>query len=393
MADHFLLTRRRVINLGLGTMLGVAGAMQRAGQFHSLASEPEQLQQDFAMPGQDSLKQRAAAKGLIFGAASRYQDLRSNPKLAAAFVRDCGLLVPEWELKWSAGSSLLRPAPDEFDFSQADWMADFAQTHHLLFQGHTLVWHLSLPHWFAKTVHSQNAEQVLSQHIQRVVQHYRGRIHSWCVVNEAIAYDPRQGRSDGLQESPWLAFLGPEYIDLSFRLAAQADPEALLFYNDYGLDYDNPLDEAKRTAVLKLLERLKSSGTPIHALGMQAHLRGEAMDFNPQKLRRFLKDVASLGLKIMITELDVNDQRLPGSERERDASVAGVYENYLTTVLDEPAVSAVITWGLSDRYTYLSEARSRMQGRAVRPLPLDQNLQIKPAWKAIARALDQAPRR
>lgn len=390
MVDDSLLTRRRVMNLGFRTMLGVAGASiaRRPGQFHSSASKPDRV-----ASGQVSLKQRAASKGLIFGAASRYQDLRSNPNLAAALVKDCALLVPEWELKWSAGSALLRPSPDDFDFRKADWMANFAQTHQLLFQGHTLVWHLSLPHWFAKTVHAQNAEQILSQHIQRLVQHYRGRIHSWCVVNEAIAYDPRQGRSDGLQESPWLAFLGPEYLDLSFRMAAQADPRALLFYNDYGLDYDNPLDESKRRAVLKLLERLKAQGTPIHALGIQAHLRGEATDFNPRKLREFLREVAGLGLKIMITELDVNDLRLPANENTRDARVADVYEAYLTTVLDEPAVISVITWGLSDRYTYLAEDLSRIQGRDVRPLPLDRNLQAKPAWRAIAQALDQAPHR
>jgi endo-1,4-beta-xylanase len=370
-------------------MLGAVGAgIAQRRQFQSSASKPDRV-----ASGQVSLKQRAASKGLIFGAASRYQDLRSNPNLAAALVKDCALLVPEWELKWSAGSALLRPSPDDFDFRKADWMANFAQTHQMLFQGHTLVWHLSLPHWFAKTVHAQNAEQILSQHIQRVVQHYRGRIHSWCVVNEAIAYDPRQGRSDGLQESPWLAFLGPEYLDLSFRMAAQAAPRALLFYNDYGLDYDNPLDESKRRAVLKLLERLKAQGTPIHALGIQAHLRGEATDFNPRKLREFLKEVAGLGLKIMITELDVNDLRLPANENTRDARVADVYESYLTTVLDEPAVISVITWGLSDRYTYLAEDPSRIQGRDVRPLPLDRNLQAKPAWKAIARALDQAPHR
>lgn len=389
MVDDSLLTRRRVIGLGFGTMLGAVGAgIAQRRQFQSSASKPDRV-----ASGQVSLKQRAASKGLIFGAASRYQDLRSNPNLAAALVKDCALLVPEWELKWSAGSALLRPSPDDFDFRKADWMANFAQTHQMLFQGHTLVWHLSLPHWFAKTVHAQNAEQILSQHIQRVVQHYRGRIHSWCVVNEAIAYDPRQGRSDGLQESPWLAFLGPEYLDLSFRMAAQAAPRALLFYNDYGLDYDNPLDESKRRAVLKLLERLKAQGTPIHALGIQAHLRGEATDFNPRKLREFLKEVAGLGLKIMITELDVNDLRLPANENTRDARVADVYESYLTTVLDEPAVISVITWGLSDRYTYLAEDPSRIQGRDVRPLPLDRNLQAKPAWKAIARALDQAPHR
>lgn len=105
--------------------------------------------------------------------------------------------------------------------------------------------------------------------------------------------------------------LGPDYIDLAFRTAAEADPKALLVYNDYGLDYDTWKDEAKRGAVLKLLERLKSRGTPIHAFGMQAHLRADETRFNAKKLKAFLRNIAELDLKILITELDVTDKKLP----------------------------------------------------------------------------------
>jgi endo-1,4-beta-xylanase len=347
-----MLTRRNAISLGLGTLAGIGiTSIGRTKLFSRKTKVLSESSQDFVTSAKASLKERAAAKGLIFGAASRYENLVSDRKLADRFVKDCALLVPEWELKWSAGSSLLRPTPDGFDFTKGDWLVKFAQNHNLLVQGHTLVWHLSLPHWFADTITSHNAKHFLSQHIQKVVQHYRGQMHSWCVVNEAIAYDPRKGRSDGLQESPWLKFLGPQYIDFAFREAASADPEALLFYNDYGMDYDNSLDEAKRTAVLKLLERLKASGTPVHALGIQAHLRGEATDFNPRTFRDFLKNVADLDLKIMITELDVNDQHLSADNNVRDYTVAKVYEDYLSVALDEPATIAVITWGLSDRYT------------------------------------------
>ena len=153
------------------------------------------------------------------------------------------------------------------------------------------------------------------------------------------------------------------------------------------------MDKAKRRAILGLLKRLKAKGTPIHALGIQAHLRGDSLDFDPQSLRQFLKEVAALDLKILITEMDVNDSKLPADIQRRDRIVAGVYEDYLSVALDEPAVIAVITWGLSDRYTYLSEFFPRSDHQPVRPLPLDTNLQPKLAWNALARAFQQTHKR
>jgi endo-1,4-beta-xylanase len=164
-------------------------------------------------------------------------------------------------------------------------------------------------------------------------------------------------------------------------------------YNDYGLDYNTPEDEGRRVAVLRWLERLKSIGTPVHALGIQAHLRADETRFNPRKLRTFLNDVAGLGLKLIISELDVADNKLPKDVNVRDRIVAGVYEDYLSVVLDEPAVIALITWGLSDRSTWLSQHTPREDKAPVRPLPLDDQLNRKLAWNAIARAFDKAPRR
>jgi len=147
------------------------------------------------------------------------------------------------------------------------------------------------------------------------------------VVNEAI--EPQDGRSDNLRKTPWLELLGADYIKLAFQVAAEADPNALLVYNDYGLEYDTDEHDAKRSAVLKLLERLKTQGAPIHAFGMQSHLQGHETRLNPEKLRRFLADIASLGLKILVTELDVVDSGLPADVAKRDRIVASVYEgNY-----------------------------------------------------------------
>jgi endo-1,4-beta-xylanase len=167
----------------------------------------------------------------------------------------------------------------------------------------------------------------------------------------------------------------------------------MLVYNENALEYSSRKDEVKRTAVLKLLERLKSRGTPIHALGIQSHLVAQEATLNAKKLRSFLSDVASLGLKILITELDVSDQKLPSDPAVRDRIVAGVYEDYLSVVLDEKAVIAVLNWGLSDRHTWLSTFTPRSDGAPVRPLPLDSSFKPKLAWNAMARAFDQARKR
>ncbi|MBW4560915.1 MAG: endo-1,4-beta-xylanase [Mojavia pulchra JT2-VF2] len=388
---HRLIGRRSFL-FGLGSL-----ATMSAVATSKAAYENQQIQalydpdRNFIITEGFSLKERAAKKGLIYGAAARQIDLSSNASYAAAIVQNCSMLVPEWEFKWTAGNATLRPSPDRFDFSAADWMANFAATHDQLLRGHTLVWHDSLPEWFKTSVNSRNAAQLLEKHIQTVVKRYAGKIHSWDVVNEAIRTE--DGRNDGWRITPWLELLGPNYIDLAFRLTAAADPQALLVYNDFDLDYDTPEQEAKRTAVLKLLERLQTKRTPIHAVGIQAHLFPGENKFNPSKLRKFLHDVASMGLKIMITEMDVADKKLPTDVKVRDRIIAGVYEDYLSTVLDEQAVIAVITWGLSDRYSYVSQSQPRSDRAPVRPLPLDAQMQPKLAWNAIARAFDHAPRR
>ena len=394
-------TKRRTFLLGLGTFLGV-GAYGKASTGR-VNWEVKDLK-DLAIVRETGLCDEAAAKGLIYGAASQHHILSSDTQFAACLVKECNILVTENELKWRA----LRPSHDQFDFTTGDWMAEFASDYGMLFSGHTLIWHNSNPQWLIdkfknSTTTSSEIESLLSNHISTVVKHYAGRIHSWDVVNEAIKIS--DGRADGLRDtkisgdkkgrkySSWLHFLGVDYIDFAFRVAAEADPQAMLFYNDYGLDYDTPNHAARRDAVLKLLYRLKAMGTPIHALGIQAHLRAKETRFSPEKLRDFLRHVGSLDLKIMITEMDVSDQGLPKDINERDRLVAQHYTDYLSVVLNEPAVIGVLTWGLSDRYTWLSNYRPRSDGLPVRPLPLDRDLNRKPAWYAIAQAFDNAPNR
>ena len=384
-----VLTRRRTLLLTMGALAGM-GTVSVAGRLRHLNNQVQTLDdpsREFTVTGDTPLRNRAAAKGLIYGAAGSQRELSSNADFAARFAQECAIVVPEAHLKWKT----LRPTPDRFNFAPSDWVLEFARTHSMLFRGHPLVWHNALPEWFAVKVNKQNAERIMLEHIRTVAGHYAGKVHSWDVVNEAIR--PTDGQADGLRNTPWLEFLGPDYIDIAFRAAAEADPKALLVYNDFGLEYDRRDDEDKRVAVLRLLERLKSRGAPVQALGMQAHLWGDETRFNPEKLRTFLRDVASMGLKIMITELDVTDTKLPRDADKRDRMVAGVYEDYLSVVLDEPAVIAVLTWGLTDRYTWISKEGPREDKAPSRPLPFDTELKRKFAWNAIARAFDKAPRR
>lgn len=392
MSQYNFLTRRLLFKFGLGALVGF-GTVSTAKSIllNRRLQALDNPHRDFTVTEHCSLKECARKKGLIYGGSARYEQLIEDRQFAEQFIQESGILVPEWELKWSAGNKLLRPGPDEFDFSAADGMADFASKNNLLFRGHTLIWHESLPKWFQEVVNYDNAKQIMEHHIKTVVGRYAGRMHSWDVVNEAIAYDPiKSKRADRLRETPWLKFLGPDYIDLAFRIAAAADPKAMLVYNDFGVDYGDTMSRVKRQAILDLLKSLKEKGTPVHALGIQAHLKGDSNYFYPKSLRQFLREVAKLDLKILITEMDVIDKKLPAAIDVRDRIVAGAYEDYLAVVLDEPAVIAVITWGLSDRYTYLSEYHPRTDGKSVRPLPLDTTLKHKLAWNAIARSLNHS---
>ncbi len=386
MSKNWLLTRRGLLGLGLGTLAGI-GALAKSKALDNQA-------RDFTVVEEASLKERAAAKGLIYGSVARYSALSSDAAFASRFPQECAMLVVSNELKWRG----LRPSPNRFDFTKGDWLVEFARTHGLLSQAHTLVWHNGLPKWFKDYVNRQNAERMLIDHIEMVAGHYAGKMHSWDVVNEAVHLP--DGNSNSLRNSPWLEFLGPDYIELAFHAAREADPQALLVYNENDLWYEGklwpkvPNGSAKKVAVLKLLERLKSRGTPIDVFGLQGHLRGSYMNhLNPKKLRAFLADVAALDLKIIITELDVRDHRLPKDINVRDRLVARAYEDFLSVVLDEPAVMAIMTWGLSDRDTWLSRNSPRKDGLPVRPLPLDKQLNRKLAWNAMARAFDNAPMR
>ncbi len=379
------MTRREFVRLaGFGAAAGLVPAL--AGCDSALGNSSWALRSATKtfLSAFQPLKAGAGDKNILFGAAAGQWALQADPAFATQIATHAGLLVPENELKWET----VEPQPDTFNFTPGDWLADFATQHGQKFRGHTLVWHQQLPTWAGVGVTGAEAAQQLTNHIAKTVVHYAGRMHSWDVVNEAI--NPRDGRADYLRNTVWLQTIGPDYIDLAFRTAAAADPAAVLVYNDYGMEYDGSDADARRAGILQLLTRLKAAGTPVHALGIQAHLDPGITSFDAGKLVTFIRAVADLGLKIFITELDVIDQRLPADVATRDSEVAGVYAEFLGAALQDPAVTTVLTWGLSDRYTWLSNFRPRSDGLPVRPLPLDSSFQAKPALYAMLDAFQAA---
>ena len=341
-----------------------------------------------------TLRELAAQKGLVFGTTISAAQIAGDRPFIDLVRQEAGLVVAENEMKWQV---MNRGAPGDDDYGPADAIAAFAAANDLVLRGHNLLWYHRTPEWFFDLPSARAQERAVVDHIEQLTGRYRGRIHSWDVVNEPI--EPKDGRPDGLRTAVFLETLGAEYIDLAYRAARRGDPGARLVVNEYDIELDAPEHEARRIALLRLLERMQRSGTPVDAVGIQAHLTAVGgPPFSATRLRRFLADIASLGLTIQITELDVTDENAPADVTVRDGLVADAYRRFLDAALDQPAVKMVVTWGLSDRHSWIVrretyQAKWRTDDATSRPLPFDADLEPKPAFDAIAQALVQAPRR
>lgn len=322
-----------------------------------------------------SLSSAAVRKGLLCGTALCTSDLSLQP-VRRVILRDCNLVTAEYEMKWDA----LHRHPGRADYAAADTLVDFARSNALAVHGHTLWWHEAIPAFHRESAPSGFAKAALA-HLDTTIARYSGRIHSWDVINEPL--EPAHGRADGLRHTPFLDALGPDYIAEAYGRAAALDPTAVLVLNEMGLEYAQPEAEKKRRAMLVLLERELARGTPIACLGIQSHLTALEQPTDHPPLRAFLREVARMGVTVMITELDVSDHLCPRRLDERDALVADTYRAYLDLVLDESRVLAVSTWGLADGATWLNSFRPRPDGARQRPLLLDRKLRRKAAWHAV----------
>jgi endo-1,4-beta-xylanase len=334
----------------------------------------------------ETLKAAASSRGLLVGCCVHAKALREQPDYAALVKQQMSILVAENEFKFGP----IHPQPTTFFFDDADTIINFAQQNGMKMRGHNFVWHRALPPWFATDVTPANAEQVLVNHIETVAGRYKGRIHSWDVVNEAIQIS--DNLPNGMRNSPWQKGL-PNYIDIAFRTARRVDPHALLTYNDYDIEAEDAASTAKRSAVLALVRGMQQRGVPIDAVGIQSHIHaGPNYTYGPA-LKQFMADVQSLGLKMMLTEMDVNDRDLPSDIPTRDKAVADTYAQYLNLTLPNPNVLALLTWGITDRSTWLNHEGARKDGLPERSLPFDADLKPTPAFVAELNALKAAPHR
>ncbi|MCC2973916.1 endo-1,4-beta-xylanase [Massilia sp. IC2-476] len=353
-----------------------------------------------AAPEGEALKDIARRKGLRFGTAvGGGRNQFGDPAYRALVERECSIIVAENEMKWQA----LEPARDAYRFEPADAMLAWAERSKMTMRGHNLFWQAEkwLPAWLAKEdfgADRTRAERLMRKHVQTVCQHYGTRIASWDVVNEAI--DPADGklRQNALTRAFARGAGAIDQIDLAFRLAHEYAPHAQLVYNDYMRGDTGSTKH--RAGVLAMLAELKKRGTPIHALGLQAHIG--SWDESPERgredmlqWRRFLDEATAMGYDLLITEFDVNDRRLPADIAQRDAGVAAAARDFLDVTLSYPRLSDFLLWGMADHISWLQtwDEAPRADKLPMRPCPYDAQLRPKPLRQAIADAMRAMPAR
>ena len=359
------------------------------------------------LPGAEpaaSLHALAQRTGRRFGSAYAYgepgQDRASlaNPAYAAIIERECGILVPENELKWQ----WTRPSASAYDFKQFDAMVAQARARAMPLRGHTLFWAPQkwYPEWLVKhdfgAQPAKAAEALLVEHVRTVCRRYGTAIYSYDVVNEAV--EPETG---AIRDTVVTRALGGEaFLDLMFHTAKAEAPHAELVYNDYMSWERGTEDETHIAGVLKLLEGFRKRGTPVDALGIQSHIRllkplsvAEIVRESEGPWRRFLDEVVGMGYRLVITEFDVNDQKAPDDIAVRDRMVADYAGAYLDLMFSYPQLRDVLAWGMSDRYTWLTGFDPRPDKSIKRGTPYDENFRPKPLRDAIARSFRSATSR
>ncbi len=322
-----------------------------------------------------ALRNSAAPSGLLIGAASD-PELFPMTSYAQALGREFDFIVPENDLKFAE----TEPAPHQFSFCAGDQLVTYAQTNGMKMRGHNLVWWMDLPDWLTSGNYtSAQASSILLEHINTVMGHFKGELVDWDVVNEAISDSPPYG----LKPSYWLTQLGNNYVDLAFQWAHAADPNAKLFYNDYGGEGLG----AKSDGIYNYVKGMLSRGVPINGVGLQMHV---ALDGAPSEsdISTNMARLGALGLEVHVTEMDV---RLPvdsnGNASAADlASQAVTYQNVISACLANSNCTAFLTWGITDLYSWIPGTYPGF-GAA---LLLDQNYNPKPAYNSVSAALHSA---
>jgi endo-1,4-beta-xylanase len=284
----------------------------------------------------------------------------------------------------------IHPEENRYFWTDADAIVDFAQKNKLRVRGHNLLWHEQTPKWLFKDAEGKQVSKEvllkrLHDHIFTVVKRYKGKIYAWDVVNEAIADNP----DEFLRDTEWYKICGEDFIAKAFEYAHEADPKAVLFYNDYNTERPE-----KRERVYKLLKKLKDAKVPIDAVGLQGHW--SLQEPTEAELRKAIEQYSSLGLKVQITELDVSiypwekerREKRPGESdaytAELEQKQAEQYKMFFRVFRDYKNVMTGVTfWNVSDQYSWLDTYP--VPGRKNYPLLFDQNLKPKKAFQEVVK--------
>ncbi|WP_345949649.1 MULTISPECIES: endo-1,4-beta-xylanase [unclassified Mucilaginibacter] len=316
------------------------------------------------------------------GAAVTPRELHTEE--SQLIVKEFSSITPENAMKMGP----IHPEENRFYWRDADSIVAFAQRNHLKVRGHTLCWHAQAPSWMFKDTagHDVSKEVLLERlrkHIHAVVTRYKGKIYAWDVVNEAVADD-----TTFLRKSKWNQITGQEFIEKAFEYAHEADPKAVLFYNDY-----NTEQPAKREKIYKLLKNLLEKGVPVNGVGLQAHW--SVTNPSRDELEKSIKMFSSLGLQIQFTELDISvyagrqgGQLISGEQQQAKATFTPEMEQQQLEKYKmafevfrkyKKNITGVTFWNVSDRYTWLDG-----RGRKNYPLLFDTNLKPKKAyWEVV----------
>ena len=305
---------------------------------------------------------------------------------ASLVLQQFNSLTPENAMKMGP----IHPQENAYNWNGADSIVAFAQRNKLRVRGHTLCWHNQTPSWIFKdasgnTVTKEVLLQRLKDHITAVVSRYKGKIYAWDVVNEAISDRP----DEYLRNSQWLRICGDEYIAKAFQWAHEADPDALLFYNDY-----NEISPVKRDKIFRLVKGLKDAGVPVHGVGLQGHWA--VNEPSGEQLESTLKKFSELGVTMQVTEMDISVYPKEHDARERrpeDANTSftaereekqlAVYKmSFALFRKYKKFISGVTFWNISDRHSWLDNFP--VQNRKDYPLLFDKDLKPKKAfWEVV----------
>lgn len=394
-------SRRNVL---VGAATGIAAAA--TGLLPTAAAEAAAVQPPLGVKV-PALWHAAARRGILYGSSIATWQIEdddtgtiSDTGYANLFAHHAALLFTEDDLLWWR----IKPKPNsDLDFTHPDRIYAFAEKNdQLVYGGPGLVWDDGFGDgWSHKElwdITEKRARHILYDTLRQVMQRYSGRTAVWAVVNEAIVNGTDTGHQGLRTDVPWFKTIGPEYVAHAFREARKADPHGVLLLNDFGYETvsqygDRPID--KMRATLEVIDKLQKDDVPLDAFGIQAHLLADrfAERFSSKQYQHFIRELGDRGLEVLITEMDVLDDGLPADIPKRDEAVANVYATYLDAALQETDIAALMTFGLSDRYTWLQEDYPRADGAARRPLPFDDKMKPTPALSALRSSLGDAAQR